>query len=380
MGKPKLQPTREQNIYSYVSKGKKKYAYRYRYTRTDGKKTDAYKQNFSTMKDAALALTAVKAELLKGNYARHDHADMTMDQLFDMLLEFKEDKNKVSTHAVTINVKKRMSPLIGNMRVKDLNKYNYNKKFIEPLKKEVSPGTLTKYHSKICTAINFAVENEFIERNRLKGFRFEIDRTVEIYSEDEIRFILEYTEGKYLHNLMVFLINTGTRIGEALGLKWENVDFENRMIKIDCTRDMQGERTPKTKNSYRDIPMTQQLYTALKKYKATQKAVMLRTGSAMFNQNFDHHYVFLNTRFKPLSYLSVTQFFNRVSKNSGIHYQAHKFRHTFASILIAEGVDIATVAKLLGDTIDTVQKTYVHALDEKREEAVQKLEKVMDNI
>lgn len=388
MGKPTLNKTRDQNIYSYTDKkGKKKYAYRYRYTRTDGKKTDAYQQNFATAKDAALALTKIKADLLSGNYIKIDHADLTVRGLCEMYLnhlEHKNDKLK-PTSVVSINtMMNRVLPLIGDMRVRDLNKYSYNEKVMKAWKGELASGAIINYHVKFCTVLNFAVENEIIERNRLAGIKIKVDRrnNDEIYTKDEIQQILDFVQKDkpHMYEVILFLASTGARAGEACGLKWTEVDFERKSITINCTRDDYGERPPKSPNSTRDIPMTAQLYAALKKYKAKQKAKLLEIGAPVSSEAFEKRYIFLGHNGMPVKYDAIARLLMKATKKCGFYCKAHKFRHTYASVLIAEAVDIATVARLLGDSVATVQKVYVHAVDSKRAEAILKFEKAMGNL
>lgn len=389
MGKPKLSKTREKSVYSYVDAktNKKMYAYRYRYTRTDGKKADVYKQNFKTLKEAALALTKVKAELLSGNYNKVDYADLTVNQLYDMYfkhLDHKSDKLKPTTIHNIKTAMNRIVPLIGDMRVRDLTTYAYNEKVISVLKEKNKASTIENYHAKFCIVLNFAVENEIIERNRLAGIKIKVENANgnDIYSKDELHKILSYTkiERPHMYEILVFLANTGTRVGEALGLKWSDVDLENRIISINCTRDRFGERPPKSSNSFRDIPVPTQLYNVLKKYKAEQKAGLLKKGVPVNNEKFEKRYVFLKRDGAPVKYHSVPQLLEKISNVYGFYCKAHKFRHTYASVLISEGVDVATVAKLLGDTVSTVQKVYVHAVDSKRDEAILKFEKAMGNL
>lgn len=384
MSRPTLTKTRNQSIYSYTDKdGKKKYAYRFRYTRTDGKRTDAYKQGYTTSKAAELALTEAKANLLSGNYMQHDYADITVNQLFNMYLDHKKDTLKPTSIVAIKTSRNRIEPLIGDMRVRDLNKYNYTQRVIAVLKKELKAGAIINYHVKFCTVLNFAVENEILERNRLAGIKIKVEREYAIYTKEEIQEILQYIKEhtRYMYEVILFLASTGARAGEACGLKWSEVDFKNQSITINCTRDKYGERAPKSKNSYRDIPMTSQLQAALKKYKTAQKEKLLKIGAPVYDEEFEKRYVFINSHGAPLNYDAIPRLLSAISKVDGFPYcKAHKFRHTYASILIAESVDIATVAKLLGDTIATVQKVYVHAVDAKRSEAILKFEKVMGKI
>ena len=386
MGKPKLTKTREKGVYSYTDANNKKlYAYRFKYTRTDGKQADMYKQSFKTAKDATLALTRAKADLLSGNYIKHDSADITIKELYDMYMQHLQSNAEQlapTTIASNFTVYNHIVATIGSMRVKDLTKYTYNQKVLNGWYETLSTGAIKNYHVKFCTMLNFAVDNEIIEKNRLTGIKINVERERGIYTKNEVKTILDYmsTYKRYMYEIVLFLSATGTRAGEALGLKWKDVDFENGVVSINCTRDRYGERATKSKNGVRDIPMTKKLLATLKRYKTEQKAEMLRTGLSSHAEAFEKRYIFVNTQNNPLTYETLSEMFVGMSEVCSFYCKAHKFRHTYASVLISEGVDIATVARLLGDSISTVQDFYVHAVDTKRDEAALKFENAMGDL
>lgn len=381
MGRPKLVATKEAHVFSYKTKSnQKRYAYRYRHTRVDNTRKEFYKQGFIALKDATLALTELKAELLKGNYEQVDHRHLTLAQAFEMFIEYRQGNVKPNTIRLTNTVFNRMNPLIGNITLKNLTPYLYKREFLNKLD-HLKLTTLATYHDRICAVLNFAVKNDFLDKNRLMNMSINYDVTHTIIEKHELTQIMEYTKSKktYLYPLILFLASTGTRIGEALGLKWRDLDFDKGVIDINCTvSNSYGEGPPKTKNSYRVIPLPPKMIEELKKYKQQQKKKLLQSGMAAEQLNFEKRYIFRNLSNRPLRYSSVKNYFKGAREHLKIvHLTPHVFRHTYASILISEGVDMATVASLMGDTIGTIQKIYVHAINEKREEAILYVEKML---
>lgn len=157
------------------------------------------------------------------------------------------------------------------------------------------------------------------------------------------------------------------------------MDFDKGIININCTvSNIYEEGLPKTKNSYRVIPLPLKMIEELKKYKQQQKKKLLQSGMAAEQLNFEKRYIFRNLNNRPLRYSSVKNYFKGAREHLKIvNLTPHVFRHTYASILISEGVDVTTVASLMGDTIGTIQKIYVHAINEKREEAGIYVEKMI---
>lgn len=384
MGRPKLTATKETHVFSYKTKSnQKRYAYRYRHTRVDNTRKEFYKQGFIALKDATLALTELKAELLKGNYGQVDHRHLTLAQAFEMFIEYRKNDIKPNTLHAIQSVYSRMNPLIGEVPINKLTPYLYKKSFLDKIN-SVKTSTLAKYHSRICTVLNFAVKNDFLDKNRLLNISFNYDVDHKIIEDEEMQRILEYTrhEKPYMYPIILFLTSTGVRIGEALGVKWRDLDLNAGIININCTVSYRyGEGTPKTKSSYRIIPLPIKMIEQLKHYKLQQKKNLLQLGmSTKFTDGvqFEKRYIFRNLKDQALSYDSIKWFFQTLRKKLEIEkISPHVFRHTYASVLIGEGVDIATVASLMGDSIDTIQKIYVHAINDKRNEAVIRLESVM---
>lgn len=383
MGKPKLTKTRDQHIYSYQdSKGTKKFAYRYRYTRSDGKKADAYKQGFSTSKDAVLALTSIQAELLSGNYIKFDNADITIKEICDIYVQYKKKQWRKSTLVTNQHSINAICKKIGHIKLNKLNKVNYQLQFIEPQLESVAASTVKAQHTTLNSIINFAVEEEYLNKNRIRGLSIDYEMNHYAISKADLERVLEFTKKKrpVIYPAIATLGYTGMRCGEVCGLKWKDVDFTKGIISVNRTLDRHGERPPKTKNSIRKLPLPHTLEEILKKTKKERQQKLFK-DAAMINANLlDEEYVFLNQRGNSYRHENFQSFFKFLYKHEKILCRAHVLRHTYATILIGEGFDIATVASLLGDTIATVQKVYVHAIDDHREKAAKHFNEILSKI
>lgn len=129
---------------------------------------------------------------------------------------------------------------------------------------------------------------------------------------------------------------TGMRAGEMSVLKWSNIDFDRRIIKVVETRVYGEEGRPKTNSSYRDISMLPMVYDALKKQEPKTR---LRSK-----------YVFLNPEDKPIEIETLRK--NAWSKGltkAGIEYRPIiQTRHTFATMMISAGENLGWVQKMMG--------------------------------
>lgn len=164
----------------------------------------------------------------------------------------------------------------------------------------------------------------------------------------------------------LLILNTGLRMGEALSLCWDDVDFENRTITVSKNsilskkRDIDGNRTggyelqtqnsTKTSNGNKTIPINRSAEEALRELK----------------KNNDTLYVVINSRNHQVLPSNFERSFHAVLKNAGVvgSYGVHALRHTFASMLFAKGVDVKIVSKLLGhSSVKITYDIYVHLFE-----------------
>lgn len=200
--------------------------------------------------------------------------------------------------------------------------------------------------------------------------------------------IIEAKEDE-LYPIVITAVYTGMRKGEIMALKWENVDFKGRRIFVrnslcrieDEQPDEFGHRhtryevlEPKTKKSIRTIPMVNEVYQALIKQRIRQDAEKEKYKDIYMDQGF----VFAD----PMgNYLPQRPFMDKYHKflhTYGItDIRFHDLRHTFSSLLIESDVSMKVVQELLGhSTITTSMDIYTHISEQKKEQALDKLNTV----
>ena len=200
-----------------------------------------------------------------------------------------------------------------------------------------------------------------------------VRKEVNYFQPDEIAAILDALESEPLKWRMIthLLIVTGCRRGEIMGLKWEKIDWENRRIKIDTNLLYSKERglyedTTKTGNVHY-IPLADETLQLLHKFRAEQNRLRLINGDRWQDTGF----VFTQDNGLPMHPGSIGSWLNKFSTRHGLpHINPHAFRHTAASVLIANGIDVVTVAKMLGHSqVSTTDNIYAHIIEEERTKA-----------
>ena len=202
--------------------------------------------------------------------------------------------------------------------------------------------------------MDFAVAQKIITENPCKNVSLpKIEhKEMQTIPAEQLPAFLEEAKASGVYEMYYIVLSTGLRRGELLGLKWEDIDWKDGIITVrrQVAR-VDGEivEAPlKTKNSYRAVSISPQAVEVLEQQKA-------KTRDA---------YVFPSPNGGPISPDSVNNMLKRVLERAGIpKVRFHDLRHTAASTMIANGVDIVTAATELGHASPTTTANmYAHQI------------------
>ena len=197
-----------------------------------------------------------------------------------------------------------------------------------------------------------------VERPRLG--KDETAPEIEAYTAKELSYILDCLEKEPLkwQALIWLLCDTGLRRGEAVGLKWSDLDFTTGQVTIRRSLGYTVETgvfegTTKA-NRQRTIDLSPKVLGLLKRWRVEQSETCL--SAWVFNRDADRSA-------EPMNPQSPTKFLAKFGERHDIrHLHPHKLRHSFASVAITHGADIASVSEKLGHSdISTTLRTYTHA-------------------
>ena len=274
-------------------------------------------------------------------------------------------------------------------------------------KKTVKMTTIYKNHSYYNSRVkNFdkAVLSEYIRKNPCIGVEMpkEVKKERRVLTREEQEKFFTFASS-YIHiNVLKFAVTTGCRIGEVLGLKWEDCDFERRKITINKTihyskasSPVEGSKffftTAKTMSSNRVIPMTDEVYEILQNQKIKQTEQKMWKRSIWRQHKEFQNLVFTCSDGSPVYYYNVNSAIkDYVAKINVIEielakeekrepkifelFTCHTLRHTYATRCYENGVDQQVVQKLLGhSTLAMTTDLYTHVSEEKKKEEVAEL-------
>ncbi len=369
----------EEVYYYFLKSGEKRWMYRHKYKDTSGKRREKKKSSFETEKAAYRALLKVKADLLDGNHTKVENDQITVSQWLDIWYETYSVDWEVSTKKQRrLTIDDIINPRIGELKLLTLDRSTYKRLFINDLLKTFKPSTVNQYHTRFMAAVNAAVEDDILTRNKFGKMKVEDnEQSTNFLTPKELNTFLWLSKKQKnitSHTMIVLLAYTGLRQGEALGLKWKNIDFKQKTVTVEATRDNYGLRSPKTKNSYRTIGIDDLVIKQLKLYQKWCLERKFTNGEKLDKEN---DFVFISKNdAKPCSYMVLHNAIKNIYKACGEKdiklnkITPHGLRHTHATTLINNGIPARTVAERLGNTVKVVNSLYSHSFKEIEDKAV----------
>lgn len=250
--------------------------------------------------------------------------------------------------------------------MKDITPAMVSALLLDMQREGLAHSTCVKAYTILLGIFKMAYMQDHVDRNimdkveRPKPRKDEEKKEISAFTAQELRLILDCLEKEPLkwQALIWLLCDTGLRRGEAVGLKWEDVSFTTG--KATVRRSMgytpdKGVYEDTTKNSkQRTIDLSPRVLSLLRSWREEQAAVCLSPW--IFNQDTDKSPA-------PMHPQSPTRYLAKFGERYGIHnLYPHKLRHSFASVAITHGADVASVSEKLGHADKAVTlRMYTHA-------------------
>ena len=202
--------------------------------------------------------------------------------------------------------------------------------------------------------------------------------------EETVKKLITAFEGQSMKYETYFklVLATGLRRGEACGLKWSDINWHKRTIHVQrgvvkLSHQESITKDPKTTSGDRMVYLSKEMCQLLKAWRKECEWDRQQTANETVSED---DYLFRQPNGKPMNPCTFTYRFKLILKanNLPLDLNVHSLRHTNASLLIAQGVDVRTVASLLGHAqASTTLDIYAHAFDKNKRKAQEKLGKAI---
>lgn len=383
-----------QEIKEYkTGKGKKRFKFSIYLGKDENTGRSEYirKSGFKSLSQAEKKYVELKEQVLNGTYQEKSKKHLKFKEVYEEWASLYAETVKESTYATTVRIiDNHVLPEFGNTYIDKITLHDCQRAVNKWFK--VAPKTFKKYIRYSNNVFNYARKLKLIADSPMKDvIRPKIkvvpteNKQPKYYDKNELRIFLDSAKdmGIKPYTFFVILAYYGLRRGEALGLKWSDIDLSNKTLSVNrtLTRGINNRmiiQTPKTDSSIRTLDLDDTTISILKEWKVAQQKEM-----TVINLNEDL-FVFDGTvngypANVPMLDTKPDKWNIKICKKAGIrHINIHGFRHTNASLLFDAGVSMQDVKDRLGhSSIRTTMDIYTHIMKSRRRATTKKLVEYM---
>lgn len=344
---------------------------------------DEHGQPFAREKDAAAAMRRHLSSVEDGT-AVEQSTDSLSVFVRDTWLPSKRRAVRPSAFLSLEQCMARVLPRIGALRLKEITPRHIDELYRDLLDsgrrggestagKPLSPRTVSTTGKVLQQCLDDAVKLGLLVRNPAASVERPkvTEKEMRTWTVEEARTFLSSIVGDELEALWKVLLTTGLRRGEALGLRWSDIDFERGTLSVKRAlvevRYAKEWSEPKTAKSRRVVALDPDSVAALKAHRKRQAELKLALGPGYHDDGL----IFPKPDGTPLQPQGVTGMFDRLVRKAGVpRITVHGCRHTMATVALAQGVPLKIVSERLGhSTISITGDVYQHVTEHLQEEA-----------
>ena len=380
---------------------------RYSYSYTD-KKGERHTVYASTLAELRKKERQIIRDIEDGIDA-HAPEKITLNQLFDKYFSTKCDLKPTTRAGYKYTYDHYVRESFGKRKITEIRYTDVKQYYYELIQdRGLSSATLDNVHTDLHPTFQMGVRDGLLRVNPTDGVMAEIKkghfwnkpkrRALTIPEQKSFTdFIVNNREFQGWFPILMVLLGTGMRIGECIGLRWDDLDFEHRMISVNHNlTDRPYEdgkfarhiQTPKTRAGARTIPMIDEVYDAFLQEYEMQKCMGFKSETIDGYTNF----VFLTTGGSVMSASSVNRAIKLVIKTHNEaeevrakeegrkpvmlpDFSAHHLRHTFCTRLCENETNLKVIQSIMGHAdISTTMDIYAEATNEKKQEIMADLQ------
>lgn len=367
--------------------------YSARYVSKSGKRIEKY---FNTLPEARNWLATARYEDTHKTFGAT--SDMSVDSWFNYWYDnLIVDLSPNTRRNYKERYRKNIQPTIGKMCISDV-KPMHCKMILNNMLTTYAGSTIKQAYIAMGTMFKAAVINDIISKHPMDGVRYtkpvKPSSEHRVLSVEEQRIFLDVAKASHNYYPYAFILETGLRTGELIGLTWDAIDWDRQTLTVNKTLEFRHNQQiwragpPKTQASYRTIPLTKRALDILSEIKKSRETQKLSDELSQVLSYTDRHtgltsnlvlsdLVFVNYRTgMPAKNSSYDTHLYKLCQKAGIPpFSMHTLRHTYATRAIESGMQPKVLQKLLGhSSIKTTMDTYVHVTNDSMIKAIEQFE------
>lgn len=318
-------------------------------------------------------------------YNANNIAKMTLEEfLVDWLENILVHTLKPKSYAIKeYIIKQQIAPRIGMLQVNSLVASDIQQMINNMVKEDLSYSTIKKAYDTLNQRFKLAINQEQVNKNPTLGVvlpkqKNKKNSEIQYFSKEQCKELIEESRRIYDYNnknvyrlgeLVPFLIFTGLRIGEAIALEWNDIDYKNKTITVNKNvvevksketgkYILEKQDSTKTDSSTRIIPISNNAMECIKNLKEI---------------NGDKKFIFASQTGQYISPSNFNRMFRGIQKalNYEVTLGLHSLRHTFATLMLNNGIDVKIVSELLGHSnVSVTYNIYIHTIQSQKIKAI----------
>lgn len=380
--------------------------YTYRWTSRNGKRHSVTASTLEELREREEQIARDMSEGIRG-----DAKNVTLDDMFELWKRLKRGLKGNTFQNYCYMYRTFVSPEIGKLRIATLKKSDI-KAFYNSLVdgKNLKIATVDNIHTVLHQVLEVAVEDRYMRTNISDNLMKELKQSHNIgqerkraLTEPEQELFLDFlkrdnTPYRHWYPVFAVMVNTGMRVGEITGLRWEDVDFEENVIEVSHTLVYYNHsdegcyfsiHTPKTEAGKRVIPMLDEVREAFLEEKSYQKSNQLKCKASIDGYT---DFIFIN-RFGNVQHQgTLNKALRRIIRDCNDmqlakggkdplllpRFSCHSLRHTFTTRLVEAGVNLKVIQDALGHKdFSTTMDIYTDVTKELRQREFDSLQEKM---
>lgn len=354
----------------------------------DGKRRQVKRRGFPTKKSAQAALDELRHDNRHGTYVPPARQTLGEYLVNDWLPAIRTTIDRDTLSSYERNVRLHIVPTLGGMRLQAVDGPVLNKLYASLLasgRKDGQPGGLS---ARSVRYLHTILHRAF--RDAVKWRRLSINPAdaadppsasaakapeMKVWTKDQLRRFLLLMEGDRYHAAFLFLATTGGRRGEALGLRWSDVDLDAGLVSIRQTLTDSGFKHRTKTGKPRLIELDARTVAALRSTRASQAKERLLIGAAYE----DHNLVFCLPDGRPyVPKHFAREFIRRLERKPFCdelpRIRMHDLRHTWATLALIAGIDVKIVSERLGHSSPMITwSIYQHVVQGMQTDAAERV-------
>lgn len=347
----------------------------------DGAKKYKWYGGFDTKKEAETFLASKVVEVNNGTFI---NKDCTFGEFIENWLTYKEKRIRPGSYVAYTKALNRIPDSIRKLRLEKLSPQHLQHLYNELENDGLSSRTTKHLHVIINGILKQAVRWEFVNKNvasLVDSPTFE-QRSLRVWNIDELQRFIHHAEKDDYYALFMLAISTGMRRGELLGLRWCDVDLNRCRLQIVQAVTYVDSKPlvgpPKTPSSQRSITFPESIGYLLKRHKNAQDRLKRDFGFPINSTD----YVFPRNDHldMPIHSSTLSYHFKDVCLSANVpRIRFHDLRHTHATLLLQQGVNLKVIQDRLGHSkINVTLDIYSHVLPDMQRQASDEIAAILE--